>query len=404
MENRHSARRVMILGASMLQLPLIMHARSCGDYVITADNRPNNPGHLFAQESHNVSTTDTQAIVSLAERLDVASVMSFANDPAMPSVAAASSRLGLFGPKPSAIDILTHKGRFRALLMEQKLPYPRFITLKSGSRISQELLSQAGLQFPVIVKPTDSSGSRGVKQIENICDLEPAVHKALAASTCGELIIEECVTGGQVHGDVFLKDGCVDFIHIGDQYFISIDGCETPLGTRYPRSSNAPDNSDLVRQIEVVSRASGYLNGPMNIEARPISASEFMLLDVAPRNGGNNTPAAIHAATGFDLVQQYYNLCVFGQIDFSPLPRAARPAATYTVHSPRPGQLHEIILSRDIRQQIVRLDIFKCLPHRVEILSSAAHAIGSIVLAFESAEQRDRMLDNMENHVHLVVT
>ena len=79
--------RILILGGSRFQVPLIRRAKERGLRVITCDYLPENPGHRLADEYHNVSTTDREAVLALARRIGIDAVASFASDPAMPAVA-----------------------------------------------------------------------------------------------------------------------------------------------------------------------------------------------------------------------------------------------------------------------------------------------------------------------------
>jgi len=77
-------KRILFLGASHFQIPPIKYAKQQGHYVITCDYLPENPGHQFADEYHNVSTTDKEAVLKLSEDLGVDGIVAYASDPASP--------------------------------------------------------------------------------------------------------------------------------------------------------------------------------------------------------------------------------------------------------------------------------------------------------------------------------
>ena len=90
-------KKILILGGTWFQLPAIQYAKSQGYYVITCDYLPSNPGHKYADEYHNVSTTDKEAVLFLAKTLRVDGILCFASDPAAPIAAYVSEQLGLRG-------------------------------------------------------------------------------------------------------------------------------------------------------------------------------------------------------------------------------------------------------------------------------------------------------------------
>jgi biotin carboxylase len=110
--------RILILGGSRFQVPLIRLARQRGLHVITCDYLPDNPGHRLADEYHNVSTTDKDAVLALARRIGIDAVASLSSDPAMQTVAYVANALGLPGPRLDGIVKLTEKDALRRLMAE----------------------------------------------------------------------------------------------------------------------------------------------------------------------------------------------------------------------------------------------------------------------------------------------
>ena len=92
-----SRKRILFLGAAPSQIPPIEYAKSQGHYVITCDYLPENPGHKLADESHNVSTTDIEGVLALAEKLKIDGIVAYASDPAAPTAAYVAEKMGLIG-------------------------------------------------------------------------------------------------------------------------------------------------------------------------------------------------------------------------------------------------------------------------------------------------------------------
>ena len=106
-------KRILFLGGSKFQIPPIVYAKEQGHYVITCDYLPDNPGHAFADEYHNVSTTDQEAVLELAEILKVDGIVAYASDPAAPTQAYVCNKLGLPSNPYDSVEILARKDYFR---------------------------------------------------------------------------------------------------------------------------------------------------------------------------------------------------------------------------------------------------------------------------------------------------
>ena len=130
-------KRILFLGGSKFQLPPIKYAKSQGHYVITCDYLPDNPGHAFADEYHNVSTTDLKAVLELAKRLKIDGVVAYASDPAAPTCAYVGNKLGLPSNPYESVLTLARKDLFRAFLDKHNFHTP----FREASMIKMKRLS-----------------------------------------------------------------------------------------------------------------------------------------------------------------------------------------------------------------------------------------------------------------------
>ena len=111
-------KKILFLGAAPSQIPPIKYAKSQGYYVITCDYLPENPGHELADEYHNVSTTDKDAVLELAKKLEIDGIVAYASDPAAPTAAYVAEKMGLPGNPYDSVLILARKDLFRAFLKD----------------------------------------------------------------------------------------------------------------------------------------------------------------------------------------------------------------------------------------------------------------------------------------------
>ena len=155
-------KKLLLLGGSRYLLPVIREAKALGLHTITCDYLPENIAHRYSDEYHNVSITDLEATLALARELKVDGVMSFACDPGVVTAAYVAEKMGLpnVGPLES-VRILQDKGRFRAFLRDHGFRAP---WVRSFETPEKALAAAESLQYPMMVKPTDSAGSKGVSR------------------------------------------------------------------------------------------------------------------------------------------------------------------------------------------------------------------------------------------------
>ena len=199
-----------MLGGSLQQVPAIKRAKELGFYVITCDYLPSNPGHKYADEYYDVSTTDLEGVLQLAQNLNIDGIIAYASDPAAPTAAYVSEKMGIPGNSYDSVKILTEKDLFRKFLSENGFCTPK----AKGYLTYKEAVSDIdSYRFPIMVKPVDSSGSKGVVKVYSKTELEAAVEEALSYSRSKRFIIEEFIVkkGYQVSGDGFSVDGKLVF-------------------------------------------------------------------------------------------------------------------------------------------------------------------------------------------------
>ena len=161
-------KRLLIIGASILQLPAIKKAKELGHYVAVADFNSNAVGIPYADEFYNASTIDVEAICKVAKEFKPDGIMTLATDMPMRSIAAATSLLGLPGISMDTAIKSTDKGEMIKAFKEHGVESPWFYILEKEEQLS-EVIPQ--IEYPCILKPTDNAGSRGVMLIHSESEL-----------------------------------------------------------------------------------------------------------------------------------------------------------------------------------------------------------------------------------------
>lgn len=292
-------KKILFLGGSFSQVPAIKYAKQIGLYIITVDYLPQNPGHKYADKYFNISTVEKEQILKLSQKLEIDAISSYASDPAAPTAAYVSEKMDLIGSSYHSVITLSNKSLFRKFLFDNKFNCPWYI---SDNKIDQLKKKYNGEK--AILKPVDSSGSKGIFTINNLCDLESYFQTSKNYSRSGQVILEQYIEskGPQIHGEGFVVNGEVVFLLMGDQVFSTINNL-VPYSTIVP-SNYHKDIMDKVHElIKSAIKKVGFQTGGINVEVIRDKKDRLYILEIGARNGGNFMPQLMKYATGFDLVK-----------------------------------------------------------------------------------------------------
>ncbi len=395
-------KRILFLGGSNTQVAPIKYAKDQGHYVITCDYLPDNPGHKFADEYHNISTTDKEAVLELAKKLKIDGIVAYASDPSAPTQAYVGNKLGLPSNPYESVLILSRKDLFREFLKKN-----RFFTPKSGIfhnyKEAKEWLNV--INMPVIVKPIDSSGSKGVTKIETIDTLQSAFEYALQFSREKRVIIEEFFTkrSYQIGGDGFLVDGKLKFTSWTNTHFDKSCNPLVPTGGSVPsvftRSSLKYVYSELQRLLTLLKMKTGAINYEFQFDQK----DNMFIVEVGPRNGGNLIPELIHYATEVDMVK--YTVDAALGLDISHL-KAKEPEgfyAYYVLHALQNGTMKDIWFNNEIRKNIIEESTYVQKGDRVKQFNGSDNTLGILIMKFSSQENMLDKMENMEKYIKVLV-
>lgn len=397
-------RRLLCLAASHFQVPLIQKAKERGLYVITCDYLPDNPGHALADESHNVSTTDVEAVLALAREVQIDAVIAYASDPSIIAASYVAESLLLPGNPFAAIRKLAYKHEFRLLQQQLGVSCPRAQALRNYEELKLWANEEG---FPLLVKPVDSSGSKGVVRVNEPAHLQKAFDEAMIFSRSKVGIVEKFVTGAgpQIHGDAFVVDGRVAFACLGDHHFASIDGHYTPVATTIP--SQHPDEiiKKVICEVDLIISGAGYINGPVNIEARVDQEGRIVIIEIGPRNGGNFVPQLVEHATGADMVGWCLKAALGEPIgrDAMVRRRCAGFYSYYILHSTVTGHFAGLIFSQHIKDRIIEITRFKKLGDFINAFVGSHATIGVLLLKYKDRTDMLETLKNIREHVQVRV-
>ena len=202
-------KKILLLGGSAQQVVAIKAARNLGYYTILCDFLPDNPGQYVADKFYLVSTTDKNAVLEVAQKEQIDGVLAYASDPAAPTAAYIAEKLGLPGNPYRSVEILCNKDQFRKFLLENGFSAPK----ATGYSFAEDALKdKTSYEYPIIIKPVDSSGSKGATVLYSENGLVDALEFAFSFSRCHRIIVERFIEKKHpylIGGDIFIEDGKV---------------------------------------------------------------------------------------------------------------------------------------------------------------------------------------------------
>jgi len=396
----------MFLGASYAQLPPINYARSKGYYIITCDNRPNNPGHSLADETYDISTIDKEAILQIAKKEKIDGLLTFASDVSAPTVAYVAERLNLPGNPVDAIDTLVYKSKFRNYTNEKKIQPITFsvFELKKKNDAVEFVKSH---KLPLVVKPIDASGSRGVSVIYDIENACVQIENAFAESISKKIIIEQYIPkkGKQVCGDGFMENGKLKFIDFGDGHYYEDGTHMAPWGETFPSTHRSENFLEAKINIENLLSSIGFCRGPFNIDILVDKNDKLFINEIGPRSGGNYIPTATLLNTGVDMIEGSVECALSNDYELNvSVQRNNNYFSCYMIHSiSGSGILKEIKMTEEVKQYIYMEHPYIQLQEQVNPFYKGSEAIGNAIMKFDSFLEMQKFYEEINNHFEIIL-
>lgn len=401
-QNRNS--KILILGGGINQYPFIKAAHELGLYVILCDQDENNISMNLADRFYQVSIIDKVAVLDVAIKENIDGIIS-SSEPGMHSVSYVADKLRLPSISYESFLILVSKSKMKEFLKQNNFNYPKYLLVGEKYNLSEIKNLFSEWQCSVIVKPTDSSGSRGVSLVENISELETKIQKALKYSKSKNIILEEYIEQKydfMIGGDIFVADNEVVFWGIMDSMRDLKINDYVPTGTSYPSSINETEMMQVKTAIQGVVDLLEINFGSFNIEIMYDKSQRLYINEINPRNGGNNIPEILLKATGFNF---YVNMCLgaCGLRYAENNTYTNKFLSTYVIHSEKDGIFKELLICEEIKDNITEVQMEKQIGDQVYRFTDATKKIGILFLSFESEDEMRRKLSQINNYVKIIL-
>lgn len=299
-------KRLLIIGASILQLPAIKKAKEMGLYVAVADFNPNAIGIQYADEYYNASTIDEDAICDVAKRFKPDGIMTLATDMPMRSLAKAAALLGLPAISYDTAIKATDKYEMIKAFKEHCVASPWFYNISSREDIS---LLKDNITYPCIIKPTDNAGSRGVVLVNNYDELYDAYDYSHKQSRSGNVIIEEYLQGNEVSVEILVINGDVHILAITDKLTTGAPHF-VEMGHSQPSQQPLHIQSAIKELATQAVKSVGIQTGPAHVEMMVTERGPVMI-ELGARMGGDCiTTHLVPLSTGVDMIKATIDLAL----------------------------------------------------------------------------------------------
>lgn len=397
-------KKLMILGGSRYAIPVIKVAHELGAYVITCDYLPDNIAHKYSDEYCNVSIIDKDAVLEAAKSLGIDGITSFGCDPGVVTAAYVAEKLGL----PSVgsyevVSILQNKGKFRKFLSENGFNVP---TAKQYTKYEDAAKDVGNFHWPVIVKPTDSAGSKGVTKVDKVDDLSAAVEHALNNSINKEFIIEDFIEkkGCSSDSDCFSVDGNLKFVSFSAQRFDRMAvNPYAPAAFSWPSTLSEQHEKELTSELQRLITLLDLKTSIYNIETRECTDGKAYIMECTPRGGGNRLAEMIRFSTGVDLIKATVMAALGESIDEVEQKKYNGHWAEVILHSDSDGAFERLYISDEIKDNVVEKDLWVSQGDSVRRFTGANETIGTLVLKFDDDSKMSKVLDNVKDFIRVIV-
>jgi biotin carboxylase len=389
---------LMIIGAGSYQLPGIIKAKEMGITTLAIDRDPDAPGLKIADISCNVDILDIPGAIRVAKEHAITGVMTISSDLAVPAVAAVAQELDLPGISPSVAAIATNKALMRETFLKHRVPSPLFCRVRTAEEAHA---ATETIGFPVVVKPVDNAGSRGVNKVELKTEMMEAFQTARSFSRTGEVIVEGFIEGIECTIEAMTYNNRTEILGISEKkkpaghYQVATD-------LTYPPSFSNECILEIKRVITHAIKSMGINFGPTHSEVIVTPDFRVMLVEVAARGGGFRVFSdIIPLVSGVDATTENIKMCLGQKPD---IVAKYQRSAVLRFFAPRPGILKEVIgFDKAKKVPNTEVGLFKSVGDTIPPLATDGDRTGFILAWGEDRAEAVRSADTVENSICFIV-
>ena len=390
-------KKLMIMGAGTYQVPLIKTARDMGIYTIAVSIPGKYPGFAYADEVLHINTVDSEAVLQAAKERKIDGICTAGTDVAVMTIGRVNDAMGLSGISYEAARVACDKVLMKKCYEDNQVRTARYRKIYFNEDVQQKI---EGLEYPLIVKIVDSSGSRGITRVDRQDRLQAAIRNAQSFTRKDYYIVEEFIVGREFGAQAFVMGGEVQFIlpH-GDYIFQGSTG--VPAGHFAPFDLTKEQLDDCCETTHRALRAMKLDNCACNCDFIMRDGKTYVL-EIGGRSGATCLAELVSIYYGYDYYQKIIEVALGEKPDF---PKEFHvPNASKLLMSDRDGEiialanrnpkndpnLYEVVFDYTVGDQVKK---FQVGPHRI------GHVVTKGKTLQEATSALDRALSNIEIEV-----
>lgn len=364
-------KKILILGAGIMQIPIIQKVKSLGYTPVVADYAKNAPGFNYSDNNHIVSTLDYEGILRVAKEEKVSGILTTSDAPVL-IVAKVAKELGLNAMSVESADICTNKLRQRVIFKQNKIGCPAFEVVDRNS------VDTRFSDFPCIVKPVDSSASRGVSIARNPKELEESVEYAFGFSKSDKVLVEQFVGGREFSVETFTQHNKTTIVAITEKHLL--DNGYFVENTHIEPADVSDSEAGLIKEeVAKAIAAIGLDNAPSHTEVK-LWRGKVYIIEMACRLGGDYiTSDLVPLSTGVDMLENLVKVSVGEDIDVAQ--KINSYAAVQFINNTNYEKCTSYIETN--RNKIVRYEIE---PYSDKIVKNSLDRLGYIIIVGNNRE------------------
>lgn len=388
---------LMILGASVYQVPLIKTAKRMGLRVIVSSIPGNYPGFAYADKVYYTNTVDKEAILEIAREENIDGICTTGTDVAVITIGYVNERMGLHGISEAAAARATDKALMKDAFKKASVSASAFVKVSSY----EDAVSAAKeIGLPVIVKCVDSSGNRGITRVDDLSELEEAYEAARKYSRKDYVLVEEVLKGTEIGIDGMVVDGRIAFLASHHKFVYKNGNVVITTGHAFPYKCSTAVLEEIGRQMELSVSALGLDNCAFNADAF-VDGDRVSIIEVGGRCGATCIPELISICYGFDYYETIIRCSMGEAVDLPETGTCGEgtPCMAKLLMSPVDGRIERIdaMDADDIAD--VKLDYRE--GDEIEAMINGTTRIGHVIARVDSEEEMDRIMDSVYRKIYV---
>jgi biotin carboxylase len=388
--NTTNKKKLLIAGGGYADIPTIIAAKALGYYVITSSSRAEDLGHNYSDECHLIDFSNKSAMLDLAESLQIDAICACCNDFSALTAAYVAEKMGIPGHDSyQTALIIHHKDLYRRFAIENNIPSPRAEGFES---IETAIGSLHHFQFPIIVKPVDLTGGKGISRITCPEEAKQALELAFGLSRVKRVIVEEFIEGDRHGLSMFVRDGKIVF-HFNDNehYYRNpylVSAASTPSDVSHELVNQLCGIAEKI--VSLLSLKTGIFHMQYII-----SENQAFIIEICRRPPGDLYTRFVQYATGVDypsyIVRAATGMSCEGMDQ-------ALPSGYFTRHcvmTSKNGEIKQLHFDPSIKSNIVG----KCMWWKVgdKVEDFMTHKLGIVFMQFNSKEEMLEKTNRMQS-------